>query len=349
MRYGYLDLGASTVRHAQITVGSPFSYEFNGSLGVGLNADGTEAIFLSWDYTVPASGIQVSDAVDAFVWNGGAAGWPPDTQGQEDTLVTGSTSGEVGAYSSVAVEPATFGVTTCAVTTQMYRDSGAWKTRLARVCSPTTVNVPDVTGRTVAQAAAILAPYDLSVGAQTATSNCDPAAADGLIMGSSPAHNQPAPLGSSVGVTLCRRIVPNVLGETVSNASADIQAAGLQVGAISTTSDCDQSAAGTVTVTVPPSGTALPYQSFVGLTWCAPLPPPPPSGIVPPLIGFTRDQAAQQLNAAGFVLGTVRTMIDNSCEFLGTVMSQSPAGGSHASRGSSVNITIGRALRTCGL
>jgi PASTA domain len=161
----------------------------------------------------------------------------------------------------------------------------------------------------------------------------------------------PWAVGGSDGQALVTSVIaiPNVIGETVANASSDLQAAGLMGGAVAATGNCDPSAAGTVTATSPPAGTVLPAGTFVGLTECSPAPPPPPPGIVPALSGDTRDQAAQQLEATGFVLGAVHTLVDNSCSNIGTVMSQNPAGGTGASRGTAVSITLGRAPKHCGL
>ena len=69
--------------------------------------------------------------------------------------------------------------------------------------------------------------------------------------------------------------------------------------------------------------------------------PPPPLAVVPNLGGDSRSQASQSLGAVGLVLGTVGSVVDNSCNNLGTVLSQNPAAGSHVSLGSAVSITIG--------
>ena len=69
--------------------------------------------------------------------------------------------------------------------------------------------------------------------------------------------------------------------------------------------------------------------------------PPPPSAVVPNLSGDTRSQASQSLQAAGLVLGTVGSVVDNFCNNLGTVLAQNPAAGAHVSLGSAVSITIG--------
>jgi beta-lactam-binding protein with PASTA domain len=70
-------------------------------------------------------------------------------------------------------------------------------------------------------------------------------------------------------------------------------------------------------------------------------PPPPTFAVVPNLSGDSRSQASQDLHAAGLVLGTVRTVVDNTCDHLGTVLGQSPAAGTHISLGSAVSITVG--------
>ena len=45
--------------------------------------------------------------------------------------------------------------------------------------------------------------------------------------------------------------------------------------------------------------------------------PPPPSAVVPNLSDDSRSQASQSLQAVGLVLGTVSTVVDNSCERAG--------------------------------
>ncbi|HEY1320094.1 MAG TPA: PASTA domain-containing protein, partial [Streptosporangiaceae bacterium] len=52
-------------------------------------------------------------------------------------------------------------------------------------------------------------------------------------------------------------------------------------------------------------------------------------------------QAGQILQGAGLVLGTVIKAVDNSCDSIGTVMSQNPLAGTAVSPGSAVSITIG--------
>jgi alpha-tubulin suppressor-like RCC1 family protein len=62
---------------------------------------------------------------------------------------------------------------------------------------------------------------------------------------------------------------------------------------------------------------------------------------VPDLTGDTQAQAGQALQAAGLVLGTVNSAVDNYCNHIGTVMDQNPHAGTAVSFGSAVSITIG--------
>jgi beta-lactam-binding protein with PASTA domain len=63
-----------------------------------------------------------------------------------------------------------------------------------------------------------------------------------------------------------------------------------------------------------------------------------PAPRVPSVIGQTQTEAAQTLQAAGFVLGHVAVVVDITCEYLGEVKSQSPAAGTFDPPGTSVSI-----------
>ena len=69
-----------------------------------------------------------------------------------------------------------------------------------------------------------------------------------------------------------------------------------------------------------------------------------PAGLVPvpSVIGDTQAQASRDLPAAGLALGTVGSALDPTCDNIGTVLSQRPAAGSYAPRGTHVSITIGK-------
>jgi alpha-tubulin suppressor-like RCC1 family protein len=63
---------------------------------------------------------------------------------------------------------------------------------------------------------------------------------------------------------------------------------------------------------------------------------------VPDLSDDTTTQAAQELQFAGLVLGAVTKVIDNTCNHIGTVISQNPPAGTTLSPGSAVSIRIGQ-------
>ncbi len=72
-----------------------------------------------------------------------------------------------------------------------------------------------------------------------------------------------------------------------------------------------------------------------------------PAPRIPSVIDDTQAQAAQALQAAGYVLGHVGTVIDITCEYVGVVKTQSPAAGTVDPPGTSVSIAIGKAGGKC--
>ena len=62
---------------------------------------------------------------------------------------------------------------------------------------------------------------------------------------------------------------------------------------------------------------------------------------VPSLTDETTTAAGQRLQAANLVLGTVHAVVDNLCNNIGTVISQSPAAGTVLIGGSAVSVTVG--------
>ncbi len=263
VRFGYVDVTTNTQSNALMTVDPLFSYEFNGSVGVGLNADGTDAVFLNWAYTDPNKNVNVSDAVDSFVFNGSV----PTTVGNLQTLLTGTAPNDTnfGIHSSVAVEPSHFGNTSCAITTQEYFD-GTWNTRLARVCSPNQINVPFVELDTPAQAGSVLFGFGLAAGVLSTTTNCGSVPV-GEVVSTTPAFDTPVPFGTGIGLTVCvaaTTTVPDVIGRTVATATSIIQAAGLVVGSIGGTTSCDVGR-GTIVSTSPSAGDTVSAGSKVNM------------------------------------------------------------------------------------
>ena len=72
-----------------------------------------------------------------------------------------------------------------------------------------------------------------------------------------------------------------------------------------------------------------------------------PAPRIPSVIDDTQAEAAAALQAAGYVLGHVTTVVDLTCQYLGVVKTQSPAAGTIDPPGTSVSIAIGRAGGKC--
>ena len=72
-----------------------------------------------------------------------------------------------------------------------------------------------------------------------------------------------------------------------------------------------------------------------------------PAPRVPSVIGYSQSDAAQVLQAAGYVLGRVAIVVDLTCEYLGEVKTQTPPAGTIDPPGTRVNVTIGKAGGKC--
>jgi hypothetical protein len=78
------------------------------------------------------------------------------------------------------------------------------------------------------------------------------------------------------------------------------------------------------------------------ITAVAQAPNTPPAVVtVPDLTDDSVDQAVADLQAAGLSFGTLRGVIDNQCNHIGTVASQNPRAGTQVQRGSAVDVTVG--------
>jgi alpha-tubulin suppressor-like RCC1 family protein len=87
--------------------------------------------------------------------------------------------------------------------------------------------------------------------------------------------------------------------------------------------------------------------SQVALSYFSGLAVGSPAPRIPSLIGQSQADAAQTLQAAGFVLGRVSTVVDITCEYLGEIKSQSPAAGTLDPPGTAVAVAIGKAGGKC--
>jgi len=125
-------------------------------------------------------------------------------------------------------------------------------------------------------------------------------------------------------------VVPEVLGELASAANSNLTAAGLTGTQIQTTG-CPPSAFGEVVNQNPFPGHLLTLGQAVTLTVCAAL------VTVPDVTGDDDASARNAITSAGLRVGTV-TLTPDCTNPRGTVLSQSPDGGTKVQSGSSVSL-----------
>jgi serine/threonine-protein kinase len=166
------------------------------------------------------------------------------------------------------------------------------------------------------------------------TSAC-PADACGTVVAENPASGTSVRAGSGTGITVCKPIpqlvVPDVIGQMQSQATATLQGLGLTVSVTSSTG-CDPQLNGTVLTQQPVGGTSVPAGSTVGITVCDVV-------VVPDVTGKTQSQATATLQGVGLTV-SVAGSYDCDPKLNGTVLTQQPAGGTSVAAGSAVTITV---------
>ncbi|TAK70370.1 MAG: Stk1 family PASTA domain-containing Ser/Thr kinase [Actinomycetota bacterium] len=194
------------------------------------------------------------------------------------------------------------------------------------------VTVPDLTGLTTAEAEVQLRQVGLILGQQT------PVVSDKLkdrIIAQQPQRGEQLESGQAVSVTVSagkeQVSVPNLVGlQDQAAARGALLGAGLVLGKVSEV-DSDEPE-GFVTAQSVPANQKVEAGSVVDISVS--------SGevTVPDVVNSTQAQAIADLTNAGFVVPTPQT--SPSTRPAGTVLAQSPRGGSKAKRGSTVTITV---------
>ena len=211
---------------------------------------------------------------------------------------------------------------------------------------PPSSPVPTVIGKTVAEATAALAPYSLTVGAQTQGETDDPTLV-GRIIDSTPKAGEAAPGGSAVAVTIgtapVNVSVPSVTGQDATTAQQTLSSAGLKV----TVAKVDGTGqAGSVIGTDPPAGTSVKKNSSVTLQVSS----GNQVGQVPDVSKLSESDAKKALTAAGFSnfdtqsqdLGT------SNPQYNGKVTSTDPPAGTKANPSQTITIYIGKSSGSGG-
>jgi eukaryotic-like serine/threonine-protein kinase len=205
---------------------------------------------------------------------------------------------------------------------------------------PGNVQVPPVQGESVTQAKAALASSHLKAGTTTfASSN---SIANGDVISSSPAAGASVAPGSAVDLTVSTGTpkvkVPNVVGQTQSDAKSTLQNAGFSV--TSSTQTTSSTTAGDVVSQSPSGGSEAASGSTVALV-IAKAPPKKTTVTVPDVKGDTQTAATSTLQGAGLLVATAFKTVTNAAKN-GIVLSERPSAHSSAKKGSTVTITVGQ-------
>ena len=197
------------------------------------------------------------------------------------------------------------------------------------------VAVPNVTGMAQADAEAALAQAGLTAGISTANSST---VANGQVMTQAPTAGQQVPTGTSVGITVSQGpagvAVPDLAGQTQSEAEAALKTAGLGTKVISNY-DPD-SPKGQVYAQAPAQGTIVAPGTVVSIHISKGPAPAPATVGVPNVIGQTQAKATTTLQDLGFVVSVSQLASGTA----GQVVGQAPASGSQEPKGSTVSIVV---------
>jgi len=133
--------------------------------------------------------------------------------------------------------------------------------------------------------------------------------------------------------------IPSVVGQSVEDAVAELTRAGLDAQVVEINSDRDQ---GTVTAQSPNAGTVVVEGTRVRINVSKG--PRPVS--VPNVVGLPYDQAASELQRAGFAIARIDVDSDQAA---GIVTDQQPSGGSEGSKGSTVTVSVSKGPSTAAV
>jgi eukaryotic-like serine/threonine-protein kinase len=201
---------------------------------------------------------------------------------------------------------------------------------------PSSLGMPNVLGKSEAQALAALQAAGLKPTTQTQAST---KVKRGIVISTDPTAGTDLQEGSPVTLFVSsgpqQVSVPEVTGSSEAEAKAALKALGLKLGTV-TQQPSNEVAPGTVLSQSPVTGTQLAAGQPVDLTVAQ----APKEVAVPEVVGQSETQAAAALGRAGFNPKSVARAVSNPAQ-VGIVLKQSPAGGHNAPRGATVTIAVG--------
>lgn len=206
---------------------------------------------------------------------------------------------------------------------------------------PASVPVPEVSGLTEAAALAKLRKAGFK---PTPSTEASSTARSGTVIQTDPPAGTEQQSGSPITVVVSTGPapvkVPDVKGQTRSEAEATLTNAGLEVGTVSEQVDATATP-GTVLSQSPGTGTSVKAESKVSLVVAK----APAETTVPDVLGEKQTLAERELTGAGFKVKPVSQETGEEAK-VGTVLSQTPSAGGKAPRGSTVTIAVGVAAPT---
>jgi beta-lactam-binding protein with PASTA domain/predicted Ser/Thr protein kinase len=201
---------------------------------------------------------------------------------------------------------------------------------------PATVNLVDVHGLSSGKAEAALHNAGFKTAKKTVSSKEVPA---GMVIATEPPANTEVQAGRTVTMLVSSGPepvkVPDLVGQTLSAAEATLKNEGLVLGTVTHKTSTTQPPE-TVIGQSPSNGKSIPAGGKVNLTVAQ----EPKEVAVPNVKGQTEVHAEALLEKAGFA-PTVVTEATSDPTQVGHVLSQTPAGGAHAAKGTAVKLTVG--------
>ena len=199
------------------------------------------------------------------------------------------------------------------------------------------VEVPDVVGKPRAEAEAALTAAGLKVTVNEVESE---EGATGTVIAQNPAARTEVDRDSMVTLDVAKspgeETVPDVAGQNLQNAQAQLRAAGFKIAATKEAASATV-ASGLVISTDPAGGTTAKKGAAVTITVS--------TGVeqvsVPNVVGQTETNATNTLQGRGFNVDTSTKTVPAGDSDIGRVISQDPTSGTQADKGSTVKIVVG--------
>jgi beta-lactam-binding protein with PASTA domain/tRNA A-37 threonylcarbamoyl transferase component Bud32 len=195
--------------------------------------------------------------------------------------------------------------------------------------------VPNVVGMDYAAAVDALNEVNLQAKRKNVFSEKPP----GQVVGQDPPAKEKVDEGTTVLLNVSKGTktvaVPNVLQQTESSATSELQAEDFEVQVVQAPSDA--TAEGLVSAQSPDPGTEAEKGSTVTITVST----GPPEATVPDVVGKDKNEAKQELQDAGFKVDMQEVPVSDPTQN-NVVQDQDPDGGSSAPSGSTVTIFVGK-------